>query len=192
MHLWTVSNSWYIALPTKSAGVNSQLHYSQKIFWLLVAVPNTTLVALLAEKEDEKVWFLTILVYHYKAITGADCGRLYKLLWAPLDPSICSLATIHRVNTNILIAATILVQAFPTCGLRYCEPICVDTVIMPRWAKPQRHTVVIVCLVHLYFQVMFLHNTRDLSSETCSTSITCNPLEKILNKFSKQGFVLQL
>ena len=120
MHLWTVSNSWYIALPTKSAGVNSQLHYSQKNFWLLVAVSNTTLVTLLAEK-DEKVWFLTILVYHYKAITGADCGRLYKLLWAPLDPSICSLATIHRVNTNILIAATILVQAFPTSIT--CNPL---------------------------------------------------------------------
>ena len=53
---------------------------------------------------------------------------------------------------------------------------------MPWWAEPQRHTVVVVCAcpsVCLYFQVMFLHNARKLSAETCFASKTHNSLEKI-------------
>ena len=41
------------------------------------------------------------------------------------------------------------------------------------------------CLsVRLYFQVTFLHNTRELSAETCSASRTWNPLEKKMNKIN--------
>ena len=53
-------------------------------------------------------------------------------------------------------------------------------IFMPRWAEPQRHTVVVcVCLsIRLNFQVMFFYNAWNLSAKTCLASKTCNSLIK--------------
>ena len=80
------------------------MNHPQEIFWLLVGISNAThhIMVLGWLKKEERMKeddFWPFQVCHFKlviyiAITTADWGRCYKLLYVLLDASICSLTMI--------------------------------------------------------------------------------------------------
>ena len=84
---------------------------------------------------------------------------------------------------NISIFIVILVRALgqPVCSCFVCIAI-----IMPRWAKPRRHTVVVVCVCECVIPrdtcSHFLRDRWKLKSKTCNASLTQYYLEiKLVN-----------
>ena len=94
--------------------------HPKKISWLLAVVSNATLIALQRYRLAEERRWIILIFDHFRfatlkqllhiAITTADCGRLYKLLYVVLDASILFPSNdiaVHE-NANTLIEAAIL------------------------------------------------------------------------------------
>ena len=68
--------------------------------------------------------------------------------------------------------------------------------IMPRWAEPRRHTVVVVCVCKWVIPwesgFAYLHNREKLRTEMCNASLTQYYLQKRIGEFWIRGFVVEL